>query len=65
MSIPNRVPAAAMNANWVPRVTTPRAVAPAVPPPKARDTRTFAVNVPTTKTTSPTMFCAVPDNRVR
>src|SRR6059036_1175531 len=65
MSIPNRDPAATMNANWVPTVTTPSAIAPDAPPPKERAIRMFAANDPTTNTTSPTMFCAVPAARTR
>src|SRR5437588_403790 len=60
MSIPNRVPAATMNANCVPIVTIPSATAPVPPPPNARAIRMFAANVPTTNTARPTMFCAVP-----
>ena len=58
MSIPKRVPAAAMNANCVPRVTMPSATGPLAP--NAREIRMFAPKVPTTKTTRPTMFWAVP-----
>ena len=54
MSIPNRVPAAAMNANCVPIVTMASAVGPLAP--NVREIRMFAANVPTTNTTSPTMF---------
>src|SRR6476659_7681190 len=60
MSMPIRVPAAAMNANWVPNVTMPSAAAPVSPPPNERAIRMFAANVPMTKTPSPMMFCAVP-----
>ncbi len=65
ISIPNRVPAATMNANCVPIVTMPSATAPAPPPPNDRAIRMFAANVPTTNTARPTMFCAVPAARTR
>jgi len=58
--MPKRVPAAAMNANWVPRVTTPSAIAPVSPPPNDREIRMLAAKLPITKTARPTMFCAVP-----
>src|SRR6266536_2318694 len=55
MSIPNRVAAPPMKANWVARVTTPRAEGPS-----PREITMLAPREATTNTTSPAMFWPVP-----
>ena len=52
--MPNRVAAPPMKANWVARVTVPRAEGPEVP--KAREIKTFVANVAATKIPRPAMF---------
>ena len=51
MSIPNRVAAPPMNANWVARVITPRASGPI-----SREMRTLLPSEAATKTPRPTVF---------